>query len=417
MGDASPLIACHECGLFLRAPVVPPGGAARCPRCASELYERKAHDFELPLNLYLAALILFIIANAFPFITFEMEGLEETSILISGVIEFYRQGFWSLAGLVLLVAILIPLFKIAASLYVLAPLQFGNRSAFAARVFRMVERLRPWAMMEVYLLGVIVAYVKLRDMANLELGPGVFAFVALIIALAWADSALEPRAVWERLGPQAPRQAPRIGSAGSRSLTACHTCGLVVSGQAANTGAKTACPRCGATLHRRKANSIARTWALVATATILYIPANIFPAMTVTTFGSGEADTIISGVRTFIEVGMWPLALLVFFASITVPVLKLVGLTYLLISVQRRTRGRLKDRTLMFRIIEQVGRWSMVDIFMIAILIALVRLGSIASIEPGVGAVSFAAVVVITMFASMSFDPRLMWDAAGENRE
>lgn len=397
----------------MRASSIPAGGAAECPRCGSELFERKPHGFDLPLNLYLAALILFIIANAFPFISFEMEGLEESSILASGVIEFYRQGFWSLSALVLLVAILIPLFKIAGSLYVLAPLQFGNRSLSAARVFRMVERLRPWAMMEVYLLGVIVAYVKLRDMASLELGPGVFAFVALIIALAWADSTLEPHAVWERLGPRSPVTWPP----GNRSLIACHTCGLVVGGETVETGGKAACPRCGAALHRRKSNSIARTAALVATATILYIPANIFPVMTVTSFGSGEADTILSGIKAFIEAGMWPLALLVFFASITVPVLKLIGLTYLLISVQRRSRGRLKDRTTLYRIIEQVGRWSMVDIFMIAILIALVRLGAIASIQPGVGAVSFAAVVVITMIASMSFDPRLMWDAAGENNE
>lgn len=397
----------------MRAPIIPPGGAAECPRCASELFERKTHGFELPLNLYLAALILFVIANAFPFISFEMEGLEETSVLASGVIEFYRQGFWPLAALVLLVAILIPLFKIAGSLYVLAPLHFGNRSLGAARVLRMVELLRPWAMMEVYLLGVIVAYVKLRDMASLELGPGVFAFVALIIALAWADSTLEPHDLWERLGPRAPAKSPP----GSRSLIACHTCGLVVGNKAAGSGAKAACPRCGDTLHRRKANSIARTAALVVTATVLYIPANVFPVMTVIYFGSGEPDTIISGVKAFIEAGMWPLALLVFFASITVPVLKLVGLTYLLISIRRRARGRLKDRTTMYRIIESVGRWSMVDIFMIAILIALVQLGSIASIEPGIGALSFAAVVVITMFASMSFDPRLMWDAAGENRE
>ena len=108
---------------------------------------------------------------------------------------------------------------------------------------------------------------------------------------------------------------------------------------------------------------------------------------------------------------MWPVALLVFFASITVPVLKLIGLTFLLITTQRRSRWRLRDRSLMYRIIEQVGRWSMVDIFMISILVALVNLGTLATIEPGAGAICFAAVVIITMFASMSFDPRLIWDA------
>jgi paraquat-inducible protein A len=164
-------------------------------------------------------------------------------------------------------------------------------------------------------------------------------------------------------------------------------------------------------MHRRKPNSLARTWALVVTATILYIPANLLPVMTVVYFGRGEPDTILSGVKEQMQAGMWPVALLVFFASITVPVLKLIGLTFLLITVQRRSTWRLRDRGLMYRIIEQVGRWSMVDIFMISILVALVNLGSIATIEPGVGAICFAGVVIITMFASMSFDPRLIWDA------
>ena len=145
-------------------------------------------------------------------------------------------------------------------------------------------------------------------------------------------------------------------------------------------------------------------------AALLYIPANLLPVMTVISFGQGHPDTILSGVKALIAAGMWPVALLVFFASIMVPVLKLVGLTFLMISVQRRSAWRPRDRTLLYRIIEGVGRWSMVDIFMISILVALVNLGTIATIEPGVGAIAFAAVVIITMIAAMAFDPRLIWD-------
>jgi paraquat-inducible protein A len=177
------------------------------------------------------------------------------------------------------------------------------------------------------------------------------------------------------------------------------------------------CPRCGAHLHRRKPDSLARTMALVLTAAILYIPANAFPVMTVISFGKGAPDTILSGIKELIHADMWPLALLVFFASILVPVLKLLGLSYLLISVRIRSRWRLRDRTRLYRVIEGIGRWSMIDIFMISILIALVKLEAIATIEPGVGAIAFAGVVVVTMFASMCFDPRLMWDAAGANRD
>ena len=143
-------------------------------------------------------------------------------------------------------------------------------------------------------------------------------------------------------------------------------------------------------MHRRKPNSIARTWALVITAAILYLPANLLPVMTVIHFVRGEPDTILSGVKQLIGAGMWPVALLVYFASITVPVLKLIGLTFLLITTQRRSRWRLRDRSLMYRIIEQVGRWSMVDIFMESLLGALVQFGQAITIEPGTGALAFA---------------------------
>jgi paraquat-inducible protein A len=175
------------------------------------------------------------------------------------------------------------------------------------------------------------------------------------------------------------------------------------------------CPRCRATLHRRRANSLTRCAALVVAAVILYIPANVYPVLTIISFGSGFPSTILEGVEELLTGGMWPLALLVFFASITVPVLKLISLIYLMLSIKFKSRGRLRDRTRMYRIVDAVGRWSMIDVFMVSILVALVRAGSIATIEPGVGATSFCAVVVITMMAAMSFDPRLMWDAAGEN--
>ncbi len=176
------------------------------------------------------------------------------------------------------------------------------------------------------------------------------------------------------------------------------------------------CPRCGVRVHLRKPHSLARTWALMLAALVLYIPANVYPVMTVISFGEGEPDTIMSGIQSLLASGMLPLALLVFFASIVVPLLKLIGLTYLLLSVQVRSRRRPRQRTVLYRITDAVGRWSMIDIFMISILIALVKLENIATIEPGVGATSFAAVVVLTMFAAMSFDPRLMWDAMDHRR-
>jgi paraquat-inducible protein A len=403
------MIACHECGTVQHMRALPEGGAARCARCGATLYRQRRDSIEHTLVLTLAALILFVIANTFPFLTFELEGNADTSTLLTGVKSLYEQGMWPLALLVLLTATVVPLAWLLSTTYVLLPLWLGRVPWGVAQVFRITELLRPWAMMEVYLLGVIVAYVKLSDFARLELGIALFAFVGLIVVMIAAEAVLEPHEIWRRLGPQA--SAQQLRCRGRRPLVSCHNCDQLAVMPPLPARATAQCPRCGAAMHRRKPNSIARTWALVVTAAILYLPANLLPVMTVIHFGRGEPDTILSGVKALIGAGMWPVALLVFFASITVPVLKVLGLIFLLITTQRRSRWRLRDRSLMYRIIEQVGRWSMVDIFMISILVALVNLGTLATIEPGSGAICFAAVVIITMFASMSFDPRLIWDA------
>ena len=170
------------------------------------------------------------------------------------------------------------------------------------------------------------------------------------------------------------------------------------------------CERCGARVDRRKPNSIARTWAFLIAATILYIPANVYPIMTVSQFGDGEPDTIITGVMHLIEEDLWPLAVLVFFASIVIPVVKILSTGYLLWSVRARSTNRLREKAALYRCIEFIGRWSMVDIFMVSILVAIVRLGNVATVEPGPGAIAFASVVVLTMFAATAFDPRLLWD-------
>lgn len=203
---------------------------------------------------------------------------------------------------------------------------------------------------------------------------------------------------------------PAARTAQSSSLLSCGTCHLLMRKPPGAADPAGKCPRCGAALHPRKPNSIARTWALVIAALIFYVPANVLPITKVTSLGATQSDTIMSGVIYFIHSGMWPIALVIFVASVFVPVLKLLILLFLVISVQRRSQWRPKDRTRLYRITEAIGRWSMTDIFVVTILVALVHLGALANIEAQAGAVFFAAVVVITMLAAMSFDPRLIWD-------
>lgn len=204
------------------------------------------------------------------------------------------------------------------------------------------------------------------------------------------------------------------GNAMSRSLTGCHTCGLVCR---LDRGHHFVCPRCGTGLHFRKPGSIERSTALVIAAFIFYLPANLLPITHTAALGKVQSDTIMSGVIYFISHGDWPLALVIFIASVAVPLLKLLILTYLLWTVKHRSRSRPMDRTKLYRITEAVGRWSMVDVFVVTVLVALVQLGFLANIEAGPGALYFSMVVIITMFAAMAFDPRLIWDPVEENHE
>ena len=201
---------------------------------------------------------------------------------------------------------------------------------------------------------------------------------------------------------------PNTVTAARCGLMACHGCGLLVHAAHAH-GAR--CPRCHSALHARKPDSIGRTWAFIIAAAILYIPANVLPIMNTSSLFGSQNDTIMSGVVYLWTSGSWDLALVVFIASILVPMAKLIALIFLVVSVQMRSTWDPVQRTRMYRLVELVGRWSMLDVYVVTMLVALVQLGALATIEPGAGAMAFGAVVVLTMFAAMSFDPRLIWDS------
>lgn len=200
-------------------------------------------------------------------------------------------------------------------------------------------------------------------------------------------------------------------TAAHAGLLLCHDCGLLT--RQRHEGAHhhdQDCPRCGARLHFRKPDSIARSWAFLLSAVILYIPANVMPVMETGSLFGSQKDTILSGVVYLWNSGSWSLAAVVFIASIVVPLAKIIALAFLLITVQLRSRWQPQQRTRLYRLVETVGRWSMLDIYVITILVALVQLKAVATIKAGPAAIAFGAVVVLTMLAAAAFDPRLIWD-------
>jgi paraquat-inducible protein A len=198
------------------------------------------------------------------------------------------------------------------------------------------------------------------------------------------------------------------GSATRQGPVACGTCGLLA--RPASPVAPGHCPRCGAPLHRRHPQSIQRTWALTLAAAVCYIPANALPVMVTDALGSATPDTIMSGVVYLFTSGSWPLGLIVLIASVMIPLGKLLALMWLLITVQRGAVGGERERMKLIRLVRFIGRWSMLDVFVATFTVALVQLAPVMAVEPGTGVVFFAAVVVLTMLAAESFDPRLLWD-------
>jgi len=330
-----------------------------------------------------------------------------------------RQGLWPLAVAVGFTTGLAPAARFLGLIYVLLGLTLPRPPPNLRSVFRFVRKINIWAMLEVLLLGVFVAYTKLGALVQMDIGAAVYALGLLTVVVVWADIVLVPEAVWEAIerigqthGPM-PTERLTVHWPGAMG---CESCGLVSVAEEHDHR----CPRCGAALHARKPDSINRTWAFIIAGAILYIPANYYPVLTVIQAGAGAPSTILGGVEELLAAQQYPLALLVFFASILVPVFKLIGLAIMLMATMLVTtaagaRFMLPQRTRLYYVVAWIGRWSMVDIFMESLLGALVQFGTLVTIAPGVGAIAFCAVVLLTIFAAECFDPRLMWDAAGHN--
>jgi paraquat-inducible protein A len=380
--------------------------SAQCARCPTVLRRVSSHRAEHLIALAIAAVTLLIVMCSTQLMSVQKAGISHVAGLFSGPEELVRRDMAALAAVVVFVTVIAPFVRLLGTMYVLIRAGGRRPPRHLRRVFALAEEMRPWSMIDVFVFGVFVAYTKLGDLVTIGVLNGLYALLALTFVLVWMDSALDREAVWETLDRREDPEPPALGDA---HPVGCHTCGLVSFPESAHEH----CPRCGSPLHVRKPESIARTWALIIAAALLYIPANYYPVLTVMQLGAGMPSTIIGGVEELLKSHLYPLAALVFFASIAVPMMKLLGLGFMLIATQTGVIRGLRDRTMLYHIVRFIGRWSMIDIFMESLLGALVVFGSVITIEPGVGALAFCAVVILTMFAAETFDPRLMWDSAG----
>ncbi|WP_233887537.1 paraquat-inducible protein A [Paraburkholderia flagellata] len=433
------LLVCHDCDLMQRGAPCPPRGTLRCMRCNAELGRDLPESLGRALAFALGALVLFVISNLYPIVGLSVNGNLVLTTLWHSVEILYLDGMWPIAALVFATTILMPAMQVVCLLALLVPLAVNRAPWHAPLLFRVMYTARPWGMTEVLILGLLVALVKLSHIATVVTGVALWSFGALMLVLAGASAAFDARQFWSRVARAARRaKAPDVadvtdtpdlttnfasreeararGDRAAGPLTGaacgiahCHACGMLARMPAAAHAAT--CPRCGCALHLRKVASLSRTWALLVAAVVLYVPANVLPVMDTSSLFGTQKDTIMSGVVYLWVSGSWPLALLVFIASIAVPMLKILGLSYLTWSTQRRWTWLPEQRTRIYRLIELVGRWSMLDIYVITMLVALVQFNALATIRAGPAAIAFGAVVILTMFAANMFDPRLIWDA------
>lgn len=399
-----PWVLCPACDTLNSLPALLEAGTqASCSHCQTPLAHAQGRRHQQALALVVAAIILYVMANCFDFLSLKVVGLEQSATLFTGIAALFANNQWLLAAVVFTTVLLFPLLEIAAMVYVLVPYHLNRRLPGQVAVLRALIRAQPWSMLEIFLLAVMVTSVKLDDMARLIPGVALYAFLALVPILALAYALMDKPALWNAINPHncfIHRPQERLYD--------CRLCQALVGESVIDRHHE--CPRCHSRLHKRIPNSLQKTAALVLAACIFYIPANVLPFMTTRSFSGERNDTLISGVLALLKHDMWLVAAVVFIASIVVPIAKLLILSYLIYSVYRRSNHRIEHKLRLFHITEWVGRWSMVDVYVVTLLTALVQFGVLGNIQPGNALLAFAAVVVLTMLAAETFDPRLLQD-------
>jgi len=402
--------ACHECDWVVVLPALRPGEHATCPRCGHILVRRHFRPAQRSMALAISALIALILAISFPFVSFEARGIGnniELTQTATSMIGFHQP---LIAIIVALTIIVLPAVYLCSVIWLQFGLLRGEPFPFSRGIARSLTHLNPWMMADVFIIAALVSLIKIAGMAQIALGVSFWAFCVFAILLLMTTRSIDADWMWFSLAgePQAPKGTRTGETAAPQGLAGCATCGLL---NAVTPMGRDHCQRCGEPLHTRLPKSLQRTWALLAAAIIMYIPANIYPIMTTTLLGQSNPSTIIGGVIELWQKGSWPIAAVIFFASIIVPVGKILALIWLSFVIQKSNEFSANTRTRLYRVTEFIGRWSMVDLFVVAILVALIRSGNLMSITPGPAALAFGAVVILTMLAAMTFDPRLIWDS------
>jgi paraquat-inducible protein A len=414
--------ACKGCDLLhVIAPPVP-GQFYECDRCGATLASGSKNSIDRVLILSLSGLLLYPPAMLLPLITLSSIGFTQEGNVIQSAASFWHSGYYVVALMVFCSAIIFPFLKLILPFTLALSLKLNRSNTFLKNSLKFLTHLEEWGMVEVYLLGILVTLIKISGMASITYDYGFFCFIGLVLLTMATSVNLDRALFWSRLDHtqhptiavrlpaiiNAQREQPMQSTALQYGMTRCHQCGLL--NPSPHKGDASSCHRCHAPLHARTTQGMQWTWALVLTSLIFIFPANILPIMEVDFLGVPQRSTILDGILYFFKEGSYGIGLIILTASILVPLFKVVGMLILLFTTQSGKNRFLKQKAGMFRFIKFIGRWSMLDIFVIALLTVLVDFGFFTSIHTAPAATYFTLVVISTMCAAIVFDPRLMWD-------
>jgi paraquat-inducible protein A len=396
------VIACPHCGTLQSLGETPPFSVAVCPTCGNPLERTRGRSISAALACAVATFLLLLPANLLPLMQISLLGLTRESRIMSGVTTVWVHQWVIIAPLVCAFVVVLPIVRYGLLSTVLMHVVLGRHPSWLGAAFRWGQHLDPWSMPEVFLIGCAIGYSRVAVNLPVTIHWGGICLIAAAFLAMITRAVLDRRTVWRALvaeRPSPPNDAPAIG---------CTVCDLVVGAELEGSR----CPRCRARLTARKPNAVTYTVALILAALLLYLPANIYPMSSDVQLGELVPHRIVDGIRELFQAGLWPLGLLIFCASIAIPVLKIAGLGWFVLSIRLRSTRHLRLKCRLYRLIDEIGRWSNVDVFTIAVFVPLLQFGALATARASAGAPAFILVVVFTMLATRLFDPRLMWDAA-----
>ncbi|MGI2261531.1 PqiA/YebS family transporter subunit [Shewanella sp. GXUN23E] len=412
------LAACAECGMVTRVPELQPGQTASCPRCDHTLTSCVPDCRNKVFAYSTAALILLAVSCFFPFMEISVQDIHQKIVLLDALSVFYYFNNGGVASLLVITIVLLPvlylcglilLFFLATRRRVSSPA--GNRPAIKF-IYRFVFGFEPWLLADIFFIGVLVSIIKMASMTDIDVGIAFWTYLLFTLLLVKSSRTVDRTWLCSRLFAPVDTGDVRPGDTHlTGNHLVCHLCGQINPLTAGHTHCR--CRRCNCRLHEfNPRKSIHISAALLLTSLIFYFPANLYPMMFTTSFGDSDGSTIMDGVIMLWKMGSYPIALVILTASIILPLTKMLILAHLLWSQHKlmpQSEHSALEKLKLYRFIELIGRWSMIDVFVVAILTALVQFGELMRVTPGSAVFYFALVVVFTLIATHRFDPRILW--------